>query len=119
MILTDHDCGFCQRTAALVPRLGFKVDVRTLQAELPMPGVDSDLALVEMAYMGPDGDVRYGARAWAAILRTGAWPWRVVAAVMDSRPVAPVAARVYRWISANRDRMPGGTPACRLEDRSN
>ncbi len=118
-LLTDADCGFCQRMAGHLPRLRLNVRIRTLQGEdLRELGVDPERALREMAVVLPDGGVRYGAPGWAAALATGARPWRLLAQIMDSPVIRPVAARVYRWVSENRERLPGGTPACRLDSRS-
>ena len=94
LMLNDADCGFCMRTAALVPRLGVDVDASTVQtADLDALGVDPDRAVVEMPYVHPDGRVDYGHRAFAAILRTGPLPWRVVRRLMTTPPVDPVARR--------------------------
>ena len=81
--------------------------------DLEALGVDSVRALEEMAYVGAEG-VRYGASAWAAALRTGPLPWRLVARVMEAPGARVVASKVYRWIADNRHRLPGGTPACAM-----
>lgn len=117
-MLADADCGFCMRTARQVPRLGVRVDIGTIQqADLVALGVDPVRALTEMPYVHPDGEVVYGHRAWAAVLRTGPLPWRVVGRLMTSRVLDPLATRAYHWVASNRARLPGGTPACSLEDR--
>jgi len=115
-MLNDADCGFCMRTARVVPRLGVDVDSSTVQAaDLEALGVDPVRAVVEMPYVHPDGRVDYGHRAFASILRTGPLPWRLVGRVIESRPVDPVARRTYAWVAANRHRLPGGTAACELQ----
>lgn len=120
VMFADEDCGFCMRTAAQVPRLGVDVDVRTLQAgDLSTLPIDADRALIEMPAIDADGTVHYGHRAWAAILRTGALPWRVLATAMTHGPSERVARTVYRWVSQNRTRLPGGTPACALPPTPN
>lgn len=117
-MLNDADCGFCMRTARLVPRLGVDVDQATIQgADLASLGVDARRAVTEMPYVHPDGRVDYGHRAWAAILRTGPLPWRVVGRLMTTRVLDPVAARVYLWVAHHRHRLPGGTAACELPKR--
>ena len=117
-MLADADCGFCMRTADRVPRLGVRVDVATIQqSDLAALGVDPDRAVAEMPYVHPDGRVDYGHRAWAAVLATGPLPWRLVGRAMTSRPVDPLSARVYGWVSRNREMLPGGTPACSLDGR--
>jgi predicted DCC family thiol-disulfide oxidoreductase YuxK len=115
-MLNDGDCGFCMRTAAWVPRLGVDIDSATIQAvDLPALGVDADRAVVEMPYVHPDGRVDYGHRAFAAILRTGPLPWRLVGRLMTAPGIDAVARRTYHWIAANRSRLPGGTPACSID----
>jgi predicted DCC family thiol-disulfide oxidoreductase YuxK len=117
-MLNDGDCGFCMKAAGLVPRLGVDVDSVPLQSvDLSRWGIDEERALVEMAYVDPTGVVVYGHAAWAGILGTGPLPWRLVGRLMTSRVAAPVARRVYRWVADNRSRLPGGTPACSIEDR--
>jgi predicted DCC family thiol-disulfide oxidoreductase YuxK len=117
-MLNDADCGFCMRTAGLVPRLGVDVDAATLQSvDLAQWGIDEDRALVEMPYVHPDGRVDYGHRAFAAILATGPLRWRLVSRLMTSRVGDPVARRAYRWVADNRSRLPGGTAACSIDDR--
>ncbi len=116
LMLNDGDCGFCMRTAALVPRLGVDIESATIQTvDLDALGVDPERALVEMPYVHPDGRVDYGHRAFAAILATGPLPWRVVGRLMASRPIDPLARRAYSWVAANRSRLPGGTPACAID----
>lgn len=115
VMFNDADCGFCMRTAALVPRLGVDVEARVLQeVDLGALGIDPERALVEMAALDASGAVHHGHEAWAAILATGPLPWRVVGTLMRSRAGAPAARAAYAWVSANRSRLPGGTPACAL-----
>jgi predicted DCC family thiol-disulfide oxidoreductase YuxK len=40
--------------------------------------------------------------------------WRMVAALTVVPPFSWLAEGVYRVVAANRQRLPGGTPACRL-----
>lgn len=115
-MLNDADCGFCMRTARLVPRLGVHVDSSSVQsADLSTLGVDPARAAVEMPYVHPDGRVDYGHRAFAAILRTGPLPWRIVGRAMTAPGVDRVAASAYRWAATHRHRLPGGTPSCELQ----
>ena len=118
LLLHDADCGFCMRTARQVPRLGLPIDQASIQeVDLAAHGVDAERAVREMPYIHPDGRVVYGHAAWAAALRTGRLPWRLVGRVITSRPIDPLAIRVYRWVSEHRHQLPGGTPACALDQR--
>jgi predicted DCC family thiol-disulfide oxidoreductase YuxK len=118
LLLYDADCGFCTRTARLVPRLGVTADIAAIQeTDLAAYAVDAERAVTEMPFVDASGRVTYGHQAWAAALRTGPLPVRLLGRALGARIVAPLAARAYAWIAANRQRLPGGTPACALDDR--
>ena len=56
-----------------------------------------------------------GHRTASALLRMQpALGARVLGAVLALPPFDGIGALAYRWISANRHRLPGGTPACAL-----
>ena len=50
----------------------------------------------------------------ARALQASRWWVRPVGVVLLVPGISAVAARVYSWVSANRHRLPGGTPACSL-----
>lgn len=117
LMLYDADCGFCMRAAALVPRLRADVARASIQeTDLAAVGVDPERAAQEMPFVRPDGEVVYGHQAWAMVLRATPWPLRLLGAALGSRAVAPAAARVYAWVARHRSRLPGGTPACELDE---
>jgi hypothetical protein len=55
-----------------------------------------------------------GPAAIAALLRTSHAGWRLVGLVLGTRVGTALTWPLYRWVSRNRDRMPGGTAACAL-----
>lgn len=115
VMLHDADCGFCSRCARLVPRLGCRIPVSSLQSEdLLALGVDPERAIVEMPVVLSTGRVAWGHQAWAEILLTGPLPLRVIGRVLGARVMRRPAAAVYRWVAENRHRMPGGSAACAL-----
>jgi predicted DCC family thiol-disulfide oxidoreductase YuxK len=115
-LLYDADCGFCMRTARLVPRLGMRVRMDSIQAaDLVALRVDPVRALREMPFVHDDGSVSYGHRAWAAVLANGPLPHRIVGRLMVAPVLDRLSAGVYRWVSEHRGRLPGGTPACSIE----
>ena len=114
-LLYDADCGFCTRAAVQVHRLGVRAQVQTIQdCDLQALGIDADRAMREMPFVDDRGRVTYGHLAWAEALRTGPLPTRLVGDLVASRPLAPLSARVYRWVSEHRTQLPGGTPQCAL-----
>lgn len=114
-VLYDAGCGFCTRTVETLARLGASADFTPLQtADLDSLGVDGERAMCELPALLADGTVVYGAAAFAAALRTGPWWMRLSGRLIGCRPVLPVAQVVYRWVAANRQRLPAGTQACAL-----
>lgn len=114
----DADCGFCTRSVGVVARLRLGTRFEELQtAELAAYGITMDEALESMAFVDAAGRVSFGHHAWAGILKTGNPLLRTLGVVLDSQALERPAGFIYRWIADNRERMPGGTPACSLADR--
>ncbi|HZN73054.1 MAG TPA: DCC1-like thiol-disulfide oxidoreductase family protein [Micromonosporaceae bacterium] len=118
--LYDGDCGFCTACARFLDRW-----VPTTAVVLPWQRADLDsLGLSVTAcddavqWVGSDGRTVAGPAAIAELLRRSArWDWRVVGRLLGLRPVLAMAWPAYRWVSRNRHRLPGGTPACSLTHR--
>lgn len=60
------------------------------------------------------GAVRSGHAAIAAMLGTAGPLWRPLGRFLLLPGVSALAARAYALVAANRHRLPGGTPACKL-----
>lgn len=114
-VLYDAECGFCSRSVQTLVRLGASAAFTPLQAaDLGSLGVDDERATRELPALLADGTVVYGAAAFAAALLTGPWWMRLLGRLIGARPALPVAQVVYRWVAANRQRLPAGTGACAL-----
>ncbi|MFC7328947.1 thiol-disulfide oxidoreductase DCC family protein [Marinactinospora rubrisoli] len=114
-LLYDGDCGFCTRSVRVALRLPVAVTPLPWQAaDLAALGVDAARARGQVLFIEPSGRVHGGAMAVAALLRRSRGLWPVAGAVLALPVVRTVAAAVYRTVSANRHRLPGATPACRL-----
>jgi predicted DCC family thiol-disulfide oxidoreductase YuxK len=76
--------------------------------------VDRRRAEYEVLWVTPPGHVYGGAEAVAKLLLSADGGWAVAGALLRMPPVRWITRGVYRVIADNRDRMPGGTPACTL-----
>lgn len=117
VLIYDGDCGFCTRSVRVVERLPVRVRLVPWQEEdLAALGTTEARAREEVLLVTADGRVFGGAAAVAELLKHARGPWYAVGSIMAAPLVRTLAAWIYRWIAANRDRMPGGTPACQLPE---
>lgn len=116
----DADCGFCSQTVKVVAHWGLAARFEPLQsADLATWGIDRVRALEEMAFVDDRGEASFGHHAWAGLLRTGNPVFWLAGTLLDAPLIEPVASLVYRTIATHRDKLPGGTPACRVDERTN
>jgi predicted DCC family thiol-disulfide oxidoreductase YuxK len=116
ILIFDGDCAFCTTSARWLRRkLRTAVAVEPWQlTDLAAYGTDSDRATHEVLWVDEAGPIHGGAQAFARWLIHSGGAWPVLGRVLTLPPVRWVAAGVYRLIANNRQRMPGGTPACAL-----
>jgi len=116
-LLFDGDCGFCSSSARLAARMAPSVHVRPYQ--------DSDLADFELTaaqcaealqWIGRGGPAA-GAGAVARLLIAAGKGWSLIGRTLLVPGVRRVADVAYCVVAANRYRLPGGTPACRVSSR--
>lgn len=116
VLVYDGDCGFCTSSVRFIERrIPTSAEVVAYQfADLDALGATAEQASREVLWVDRDGLVRGGAPAVAALLVDAGGVWRPLGAIMRIPPVSWLARGVYRLVADNRDRMPGGTPACAL-----
>ena len=117
-LIYDADCGFCTRTANWLAARA-TVALRPWQAITDLGGLGLDERLVtEAAYWVEDErPVARGAAAIGRALIARGGAAKPLGLIIVSRPVAPLAARVYALVARNRFALPGGTDACRVPRR--
>lgn len=118
VILYDADCGFCERSVSLAPRLRLATDVQAMQdVDLAALGVDARRAERELPFVGADGGVVYGHHAVAAALLTGGVVLGVVGRVLGAALLERPMGAAYRWTARHRGSLPGGTRTCATSTR--
>ncbi len=116
-ILFDGDCGFCTSTAMWGARRWPEAAavVPWQRADLVALGVTPEQCTRELQWVGPEGEHAGGAAAVGRWLRAAGGPWRALGWLACTPPTGWVAAGIYRLVAANRSRLPGGAPACKVD----
>jgi len=112
----DGDCAFCTMCAKFIERW---VPTRALVVpwqftDLGALGVSRDAAIDAVQWAAPGAPVLAGPEAIAALLRSSNVFWKPLGWLLALKPARALAWPIYRWISRNRHRLPGGTAACAL-----
>ncbi len=119
ILLFDGDCAFCTSSINALRRyVRPQADLQPWQhADLDALGVTAEQCQKSIQWIAaPGAQALTQGRAVAAVLRLGRQPWPLVSAVLRLPGVSAAADIGYRVIAANRHRLPGSTPACRLPD---
>ncbi|MDJ0460467.1 DUF393 domain-containing protein [Streptomyces sp. H27-C3] len=116
VLVYDGDCAFCTTCVRFIERrIKPRCETTPWQfADLDSLGVTQERAAYELLWVTPTGVTYGGAQAVAKLLLYAGGAWAVPGALITLAPVRWVAQGAYRLIAANRERMPGGTPACGL-----
>jgi predicted DCC family thiol-disulfide oxidoreductase YuxK len=117
MLIFDGDCGFCTTTANWAGRR-LPDDVRVVAwqfVELDDLGLTVDDVTTAAWWVDRWGHAHRGAQAAARALVAMGAPWAALGWIGRVPPASWVAAGLYRLVARYRYRLPGGTPACRLD----
>jgi predicted DCC family thiol-disulfide oxidoreductase YuxK len=113
VLVYDGDCAFCTSCARALERIGPEAKIVAWQlTDLAELGITAEQAAAAVQWVQADGAVRSGHEAIAAALSTAGRIWRIIGRTILLPGISSVAARTYRLIADNRQRLPGGTPAC-------
>jgi predicted DCC family thiol-disulfide oxidoreductase YuxK len=113
ILVFDGDCAFCTSSARALGRIGPDAEIVAWQlADLNELGLTEEQVAESVQWVEVDGRVRSGHEAIAAALGSAGRIWKLAGWALLLPVVSSVAARVYRLIADNRQRLPGGTPAC-------
>ena len=119
VLLFDGDCAFCSTSARFTTErlrrspTDFAVEPWQ-RADLDALGLTEAECLDALQWVDAGGRAWSGHRAVGRTLLASRWWARPAGALLLAPGVALVAAPLYRWVSRNRHRLPGGTPACGL-----
>ncbi|MCF8528856.1 MAG: DUF393 domain-containing protein [Aquiluna sp.] len=115
ILLFDGDCSFCSSSARVLKRMvGKKVDVLAYQhVELGPFGISKIECEAAVQYL--DGNKRSsGHEAIADALIASKSIWSLAGLFLKLPVITSAGFLVYEWVSKNRHKLPGGTPACQM-----
>jgi predicted DCC family thiol-disulfide oxidoreductase YuxK len=116
VLVFDGDCAFCTNCASFLKRIGPDAEIVPWQfADLADLGITAEQATEAVQWVEPGGTVRSGHEAIGAVLGRTGLPWWVLGRAILLPGVSWLAGKVYGLVARNRYRLPGGTPACRVE----
>ena len=124
-LVYDGDCGFCSAAARFAQR-HIKSPARVepwQRLDLAALGLTRGECQEVLRWVGAARPAQprasaAGPEAIAALLRGSTLGWRILGRLLGTRPALALAWPAYRWIARNRYRLPGGTPACEITQRS-
>ena len=115
-LIFDGDCAFCTSSVNfIVKHAKTKFEAIPFQwANLSEFGLTLEQT-TKRVYLIVDGKKFAGAQAVAKLMRLEPnWIYKILGGIAVVPPFRWVAALLYALVAANRHRLPGGTPACKL-----
>jgi predicted DCC family thiol-disulfide oxidoreductase YuxK len=114
LLVYDGDCGFCTTAVGIAKRrIGSPAEMQPWQRlDLDALGLTEAQCKQSVQHRDHDGQWTSGGRAAAELLREAPRPWRWLGVVLELPGFSWLNERLYELVSANRHRLPGGTPAC-------
>ena len=116
LLIFDGDCAFCttwvNRLGAILP--AFPPSTPWQWIDLDRYGL-TEHDVTHYAWVVTPGHHYAGHLALSALLRLQrGFGWRFAGNLIATAPFSWLAALGYRFVAANRHRLPGGTPACAM-----
>lgn len=116
VLVFDGDCGFCTTTANWIKKNSLVVvEIAPYQwTELGQYGLNAEEAAAKVQLVvGDKVFAGHYCMSKLLLIQPNAL-LKLLGAVMVMPGVEPISAKLYEWIAANRQKLPGGTPACKL-----
>jgi predicted DCC family thiol-disulfide oxidoreductase YuxK len=114
-LIFDGDCGFCTRSRDLLIKLDRRHRMSTVPLQRPgvpeQAGVSREELGKSVYWLAEDGSRCSGAEAVNAAL-SAALGSSIPSRIYRLPGVRTLQDAAYRWVAANRHRLPGTTPWC-------
>lgn len=118
MLIFDGDCKFCSSSARAFARMtkGRIATAPYQRSDLAKLGLTLEQCEQAVQFVS-GGEIYAGHLAIAQGLIDSKTAWSIAGYMLKWPVITSVAFVVYHWVSKNRHRLPGGTPACSLDGR--
>lgn len=116
VLIFDGDCGFCTTTANWINRNSrVAIEIVPYQwADLSDFGITTSEAAAKVQ-LSHGKNIYAGHRCMSMLLQIQPNPvLKLIGRIMILPGINLISARLYDWIAENRQKLPGGTPACRI-----
>ena len=115
-LIFDGDCSFCSSSARVLKRMvGKSVEILPYQrTDLTVFSLTEEQCNIAVQFANRDGRSS-GHEAIADALIAGKNLWSIAGWIIRLPVISSVGFLVYGWVSKNRHRLPGGTPACSID----
>jgi predicted DCC family thiol-disulfide oxidoreductase YuxK len=115
LLVYDGDCGFCTTAVGIAKRrIGSTAEMQPWQRlDLDTLGLTQAQCEQAVQYRDRNGHWTSAGHAAAELLREAPRPWPWLGGFLELPVASWLTERIYELVSANRHRLPGGTPACR------
>jgi predicted DCC family thiol-disulfide oxidoreductase YuxK len=119
LLIFDGDCAFCSSCVRVAGRV-LPGELRAIPwqrvPDLAAYGLTPEAAAAAVQWVDSSGSLASGHEAVALALMSAGGAWWFVGRCLLLPGITAAAAVVYDVIARNRDRLPGGTPACKLPE---
>lgn len=122
ILIFDGDCGFCTTTALWAAKRfrhgeGVQAGQSFGDQDLEAMGLSREDVGKAAWWVDADGHLARGHRAIGKALQAAGGGRRTAGWIVLTPPTSWLAAGLYRLVVRWRHRLPGATPACRIDNR--
>jgi predicted DCC family thiol-disulfide oxidoreductase YuxK len=116
ILIFDGDCAFCSSSVRVLRRMIGSKRILTQPYQRLKPaeyGLTEKECSEALRFVSKNGNFA-GSKAVAQVLIESRTPWLVAGRILNLPIISSLANLTYTQIAANRDKLPGGTPECKI-----
>lgn len=117
IVLYDGDCAFCSSAVRFAQKyIAHQIQFAAFQqTELNKYGLSTTRCQESLKFINHAGEIYSAQDAIAELLISAKRGWKLIGIALKLPGINFIAALGYKLVAANRHRLPGGTPTCKLD----